>query len=193
MRFNLMIGALSMACLALTTEASVVRGDGGEIRFSGRRANRLITVFTAPTPLRAGPADISLLVQDAESGRPLLDDSITVEVYQVDRPQSGTSVPATSQAATNKLLRAAWFQLSEQGPWHVVVTVNDLVASPPIEFDMDVAAPPPPWLELSVWIGWPLAAIGLFAIHQAAIHRRGRFRLPAVGVQSPRRQPLRGP
>ncbi len=44
---------------------SAVFGDGGAVRFSGQQGDWRITVFTSPTPLRAGPVDVSVLVQDA--------------------------------------------------------------------------------------------------------------------------------
>ena len=44
------------------------RGDGGTVRLSRCEGGYRITVFTAPTPFRAGPVDISVLVQDAATG-----------------------------------------------------------------------------------------------------------------------------
>jgi hypothetical protein len=46
--------------------SSSAMADGGALRFSGRRGDRLIAVFTTPTPLRAGLTDLSVLVQEVE-------------------------------------------------------------------------------------------------------------------------------
>ena len=45
-------------------------GDGGTVRLSRCEGDYRISVFTAPTPFRAGPVDISVLVQDAATGEP---------------------------------------------------------------------------------------------------------------------------
>ena len=178
MRGTFMLIALLATWFALGAGASIALGDGGAVRFSSRRGDRLITVFTAPTPLRAGVVDVSVLVQDADSGKPLLDVRIVVHAHPIQHSQGRISAPATSEAATNKLLRAAGLELSEPGWWRVEVVVQDLGPGPPISFDVEVAEGPPPWLDLSVWIGWPLVAIGCFALHQWLVHRRRPTLLP---------------
>ena len=57
--------------------------DGGTLRFFGRRGDRLVTVFTVPAPLRAGPIDLSVLVQDAQTGRPITDLPIEVHANRI--------------------------------------------------------------------------------------------------------------
>jgi hypothetical protein len=160
--------------LALGAELSVAAADGGTVRYSERRDDRLVTVFTAPTPLRTGVVDVSVLLQDANSGKPLLDVPVMVHAEPVDHAEQRISMPATTEAATNKLLRAAQFDLTAPGRWHVEVAVDGLRPEAPIEFDLDVAESLPPWVETSLWIGWPLAAIALFAVHQFLVHRRPR-------------------
>ena len=164
--------ALMTVWLALVAEESVAWGDGGALRFSGRRDGRLITVFTAPTPLRVGTVDISVLVQDADSSRPLPDVPIVVNAHAVLCPQGRIRAPATTEAATNKLLCAARLELSEPGRWHVEVIVQGSSQGPPIGFDVEVAEALPPWFHLSLWIGWPLVPIGFFAVHQLRVQRR---------------------
>ena len=66
-------------------------GDGGTLRFSGRRGDRSITVFTAPALLSAGPVDLSVLVLDAETGKPITDLPIEVQAQLVGR--AGISNP----------------------------------------------------------------------------------------------------
>jgi hypothetical protein len=156
--------------------SSVLHADGGAVRFSGRYGNRRITVFTAPTPLRAGLVDVSVLVQEADSGRPLPDVPIVVRAHPLHQAQGRISAPATTAAATNKLLQAASVPLSEPGWWHVEVVVQGVGAGSPIGFDVAVTEALPPWLNLSIWIGWPVGAIGLFAVHQWLVQRRRSFR-----------------
>ena len=81
--------------------------DGGTVRLSQRLGADRITVFTSPTPLRAGPVDVSVLVQDAETGAPIPGAEVEVGLEPLDRPGLATHYPATHRAATNKLFHAA--------------------------------------------------------------------------------------
>jgi hypothetical protein len=161
-----------VAWFALDAAASVVYADGGMVRFSERRGDRLITVFTTPTPLRAGPVDVSVLVQDANTGRPLTDVPIVVHVHPIQNSLRKTATPATTEATSNKLMCAAELDLSEPGWWHVLIVMDGVEQGPPIAFDVEVAEPLPPWLHMGLWIGWPLVVVALFAIHQSLACRR---------------------
>ena len=141
------------------------------MRFSGRRDGLRITVFTAPNPLRAGPVDVSVLVQDA-SGRPLTDVPVAVRAHPAGDPARQVSGPATAEAATNKLLLAAPLEFGEPGRWRVEVGVMGPGGTVRIDFDVEVAEAPPPWLNLSLWVGWPFAAVLLFAAHRRLTRRR---------------------
>ena len=167
---------IGIAWLAATGVASA---DGGAVRFSEVRDGRRITVFTAPTPLRAGPVDVSVLVQDAATGKPLLDVPVVVSAWPIEQADRRMGVPATTEAATNKLLRAASIDFSSAGQWHLEVSVQ---GSTPVGFDVEVDAAPPAWLDMAWWIGWPFAAIAFFAIHQCWT----RSRLPFSARSSPR-------
>jgi hypothetical protein len=145
-------------------------GDGGTIRMSEKRGGYLITVFSAPAPFRAGPVDISVLVQDALTGEPVPDAHVTVRVSKPGQP--AMDYPATREAATNKLLHAAQFELPEPGGWQLEVQVEGVDGAAVIGGELEAAAPLPRWRELWPWIGWPALAIGLFGIHQALTRRR---------------------
>ncbi|HYV36811.1 MAG TPA: hypothetical protein VE988_13975 [Gemmataceae bacterium] len=166
---------LLIAVLTAWNVPALAYADGGTVRASEVRDGRRITVFTSPTFLRAGPLDVSVLVQDAASGKPLLDLPIVVTAYPILDPRRKISAPATTDAATNKLLHAAQLNLPEDGTWRIEVVVKGLEQEPAIGFDVDVAPPPPPWLGMSLWIGWPLLAIGVFACHQWLVHKRRPF------------------
>ena len=161
--------------LVLGVGPSVAVADGGTVRYSGRQADRLVTVFTDPTPLRTGLVDVSVLVQDAKSGQALGDVPVVVSAEPIDHSQQPVAVTATAEAATNKLLRAARFDLPSPGGWHLEVDVDDSGRKATIDFDVEVAEGLPPWFELGLWIGWPLAAIGLFGVHQVLVHRRTHY------------------
>jgi hypothetical protein len=166
------IGILS-AWLTLGAATSVARADGGTVRYSGRCGDRLITVFTDPTPPRSGVVDVSVLIQEASSGKPRPDIPVIVEAQRVDQPQKQIRAPATTEAATNKLLRAAQLDLAA-GRWHVDIVVEDSGQVSPPEFDLEVAEGLPPWIQMGFWIGWPLVAIGLFVVHQLLVRQPPR-------------------
>ena len=90
--------------------------DGGSMLLSGQGGEYRISVFTAPTPFRVGPVDVSVLVQDASTGNPMTQVQVRVRMTKPGRP--ALEYPATSEAATNKLLHAAQFVLSEAGACH---------------------------------------------------------------------------
>jgi 5-hydroxyisourate hydrolase-like protein (transthyretin family) len=150
---------------------ATVRGDGGTVRSSERRGDRSITVFTSPTPLRAGLVDLSILVLNADTGTPLTNVPVIVEARSADPQGRQVTRTATNEAATNKMMRAAEIDLGS-GKWHIDVFVDDRAKSSPIGFDVDVAEPIAPWVETGFWIGWPFAAIGLFVVHRKLAQRR---------------------
>lgn len=159
-------------CMTLWAGSLKALADGGALRFSGRRGDRLISVFTSPTPLRAGLTDLSVLVQEVESGRAITDLSIDVHADHLDQTHVRVSAPATNDQATNKLMRAATLELTEPGRWRVDVFVQGLNRAQPIGFDLEVAEPTVPWLQTILWIAWPIVPIALFAIHEFRVRRR---------------------
>jgi hypothetical protein len=180
---------LSITWIVLWGAAQFAFADGGVVRFSERRGGLLVTVFTSPAPLRVGPADVSILVQDADTGQPSSSGlALVLLAHPANRASDIISAPATADAATNKLLRAARFEFTAAGRWHVDVVMPALGRAAPIGFDVDVAEPLPSWLHLAPWIAWPFALIGLFVIHQFLAHRRGDSRTPAIRRHSASRQ-----
>jgi hypothetical protein len=159
-----------VAALAIAT--STLQADGGTVRASERSGERLVTVFTSPTPLRAGLIDVSVLLLDANTGTPLSDVPVIVEAVSADSRRRFTR-GASKEAATNKLMCAAELELTP-GKWHLNVFVGDSATSWPIGFDVDVAEPIAPWIDTGLWIAWPFAAIGLFAVHRMLVGRRSR-------------------
>jgi hypothetical protein len=150
---------------------TITCADGGTLRFSKEREGYRITLFTSPTSLRAGVVDFSVLVQSAKSEVPMLDLPVTIHVYPQGDPQRRSGGSATTEAATNKLFRAIQLDLSQPGGWHVEVVVDSPQGPMRVETDLEVGPPLPSWIDLSLWIGWPAAAISLFVIHQCVVRR----------------------
>src|SRR5207244_7568896 len=121
-----------------------------------------ISVFTSPTPLRAGPVDVSILVQNAATGEPTVKPQVTVRARRRGQPTDMVTCLATTEAATNKLFRAAVFELPEPGWWDVEVQIEGLREPVRVEFEMEAAERLPTWRTLWPWVAWPGGDGGVF-------------------------------
>jgi hypothetical protein len=148
-----------------------VRADGGAVRLRERVGGYQTTVFTSPTPLRAGPVDVSVLVLDGATEEYVPDARVTVRLTA-----RGTGrvleYAATAEAATNKLLRAAEFRLPEPGWWDVAVAVEGPHGPALVRFEIQADEPPPRWLEMWPWFAWPALVVALFGVHRALVRRK---------------------
>ena len=98
-----------------------VVADGGAILLRQESGPLAITAFASPSPLLAGPVDISVLVQDRESLSALLDADVTLHL---SHGASEVTVKATRAQAQNKLLYAASVNLPDAGEWKYSITVQ---------------------------------------------------------------------
>jgi hypothetical protein len=162
MSMRLLASGVIFGWLFLGAWCASACGDGGTVRMSEKRAGLLITVFSAPTPFRVGPVDISVLVQDALTGEPAPQTPVRVRMTKPGRP--ALDYLATPEAATNKLLRAAQFELPEPGVWEIEVQVEGMHGPAVIRCELEAAPPLPKWLEMWPWICWPALPIALFVI-----------------------------
>jgi hypothetical protein len=180
MNKNIRWGVCWLLCSSFILHpSSFLMADGGTVRLSGRQGDYQITVFTAPTPLRAGPVDVSVLVQDARTGQRLPQARVTVRAAPRGRSHPVLVQPATSEAATNKLFRAAVFELPEPGWWEVEVAIEGGHGPARVRFEVEAAEAAPRWLTLWPWLGWPALVILLFGIHQVLVWRKERQRPPS--------------
>jgi hypothetical protein len=152
--------------------SSFLRADGGTVRLSEQKGSYRITVFTSPTVLRAGPVDISVLVQEAATGEVASGLQVTIKAVRRVSPSAVIHHPATTEAATNKLYYAATFDLPEPGWYLVEVSIAGTEGEAQVRFELEAAEPPPPWLAMLPWIGWPVLAIFLFGVHQLMVRWR---------------------
>jgi len=164
---------LSIFCI-LVARLSDLRADGGAMRLSERAGGYWITVFTDPTPLRGGPVDVSVFVQDADTGELAPGVRITVQAAPRGRPREAVRHDATVEAATNKLFRSAIFDLPESGWWEFEAAVDGERGRAQVRFEAEAADPPPSWQAMAPWVGWPALAIVLFAVHQMMVRRKAR-------------------
>jgi hypothetical protein len=162
---------LLLLSLLIPHPSSLARADGGTVRLREQAGAYQVTVFTAPTPFRAGPVDVSVLVLDAGTGEYVPEARVTVRLAA-----RGTGdvleYPATAAAATNKLFHAAVFQLPEPGWWDVDVAVEGPRGPAFVQFGVEADEPPPRWLELWPWFAWPALGVAFFGVHRVLVRRK---------------------
>lgn len=159
--------------------------DGGVI-LAREKVNGLdLTVFASPVPLRAGPVDVSVLVQDA-AGQAVLDAKVDLG-WTTTSPTASTdwlppccsmetALGKTSALRThsqNKLLYGAILPVRSAGPSEISVTVQTSGAQASLAIPVEALPPRAPVLAYWPLLAFPPAAIGLFAMHQR-LSRRGR-------------------
>src|SRR5262245_52718855 len=109
-RMTFSVAAAASSFFVILCPSPLVRADGGAVRLREQAGAYQVTVFTSPTPLRAGPVDLSVLVQDAATKECVPEARVAVRLTARGTGEA-LECPATSEAATNKLLQAAIFQL----------------------------------------------------------------------------------
>jgi hypothetical protein len=159
--------------------------DGGVV-IAKETVNGLnLTVFASPVPLRAGPADLSVLVQD-DKGRAVLDASVELGWTSAAPVTStdwlplccsmDTALGRTSALRThsqNKLLYGAILPIRNAGESEISVSVKSPQGDAKLTIPVTAAPPQPPLRSYWPLLAFPPVAVGLFAMHQR-LSRRGR-------------------
>lgn len=144
------------------------------MRLSERKGGYRINVFTSPTPLRAGPVDVSVFVRDDSTGEPIAECDIAVYATPRGSPDYAIQQPATAAAATNKLFQAAVFDLPASGWWEVAVRIEGRREPVEVSFEVEADEPLPRVWEMAPWIVWPIGAILLFLVHKRIVWLKSR-------------------
>jgi hypothetical protein len=156
--------------LALVLGCPFAWADGGTVCHVEQVAGYRVTVFAAPAPLRAGPVDVSVMVQDAQTHAPLAE--VEIEVRLTGPFGAEVRCPATRAAATNRLLHAAKFELPTAGTWQTEIRLDGPHGAAELHFPLTVAEPLPRWVALWPWIVWPVVPVVLFCLHQVFTRRK---------------------
>jgi hypothetical protein len=187
-RSRLKVIAIALVAWLILATCQKALADGGTIRLSEKKGDYRISAFTTPNPFRAGPVEISVLVQDAATGEPSSDVNVAVQVAPRQQPGEFRRYPATTDAATNKLFQSATFELPAAGSWDFEVEVEGAHGAAKVNFDMDAADRLPRWLNMWPWFSWPFLVVLLFAVHQAFAVNQTRFRPTPAPRRSPQPQ-----
>lgn len=162
--------------LVLLLLAAPVWANGGQIQVPEQRVGPyLVTVFTSPSPFRAGQVDVSVLVRNP-AGELIDDAQVTVTTVPLGHAGPGGTYPATQAQASIKSFYSAKFNLPEAGQWRMTVAIAGAQGSGSTTFDVDagsaslISAPFLIALLLLVplGIGWRLAQAQRRRLRQAA-------------------------
>ena len=129
--------------------------DGGALLVRQSAGPLTISVFSSPEPLRVGANDLSVMVQRTGDKSTVLD--ANVKLHLTHKTSDGISeifVPATHAKATNKLLYASPVNLTAEGPWKLVATVDSKAGN--AEVAANVNAMP---AEPRIFAYWPYFAV----------------------------------
>ena len=128
-----------------------------------------ITVFTAPEPLAAGPADVSVLVQDRRTGAVLLDASVEIALAG---PAGVAPLVVEAGPGTNRLLKSAAIAFDRPGTWRLEVVVRRAEETQRVACPLPVAPPASPLGSAWPFLAFPPVAVALFALRGAIRRRR---------------------
>jgi hypothetical protein len=129
-----------LAGLGTFAEATAA-GGGGMVQLHREAGDLAITVFTSPSPLVAGPVDMSVLVQNRNGLQPVVDADVFLYLRE-SSTGAEFEAHATRQNAQNKPLYAAPLMLSKPGKWELGVTVERNGQLTGVGGLLEVAAPP---------------------------------------------------
>jgi len=152
--------------VALVALPALVRADGGVVRAREVSGPFVLTVFTTPTPLRTGPADVSVMVQDRDTLEPVLDARVVVTLTATEGGGAPTTASATRARAANKLLYAASVVLPRVGEWRLRAAVERRGQHAEIECAAPVEAGPLQVLVFWPWLVFPFVAVALAVLNR---------------------------
>jgi hypothetical protein len=170
-----MKNAMTLATAAMFA-VSLAHADGGAVCLREVSGAFLVTVFVAPQPIQVGPIDVSVLVQDRQTGAVILDAKVDLAIRRVDGGGPEFLAHATREQSTNKLLQSGRIGLPTSGSWGLRVSVSH--GGEESVFATILPVSPAASRLAAVWplLFLPPFAIALFALHQTLSSQAGRMR-----------------
>ncbi len=160
--------AILLLMLGLASEPLLA--DGGVVQASGVSGPWRLTLFSSPTPLRAGPVDLSLLIQDTATDEAVL--GATVNLMLRHTETEPILVEATRASATNRLLHAALLDLPHPGTWTVDVIASSDGVEARLQANIEAGPPLPRIQSLWTWLAIPAIVLIVFAVNQWLVRTR---------------------
>ncbi len=160
-----------LACTGVFACAGAASADGGRLRAYEDAGEFRVAIFTRPEPLSAGPSDVSILVQDRETGEPLLDAEVTLEL---SGPGGFAAAVPAGRHGRNRLFYGAAVDLVP-GAWTVTARIRRGPARAESRASFEVGNAPSGALAPWPWLSLPPLAVALFAANRG-LRRRERDR-----------------
>lgn len=150
-----------------------LRADGGKVQLQKQAGPFVITLFSDPSEVRVGRVDFSVLCQNSNDKSTVLDAKVFIHMTKPGGSEIVEfTLPASHEAATNKLLYVAHLDLPTAGRWRVRVDVRKGTDEASIAGELNVLPKEP--VLVTYWpffVVVPLIAL-LFAMNRRL--RRGR-------------------
>jgi len=156
---------LLLVLLLLLPLINTARADGGVVLCRRKATPFDITVFSAEMPLRPGPADLSVLVEQTQEHSPILNAQVLIELEH----EAGVIIrtEATRSQARNKLLYCSLLTLPKAGHWKMMLHVVRGNEKADMLYDLVVTELPPVLISNWTLISLPPLVIILFLFNQS--------------------------
>jgi hypothetical protein len=175
--------------VSLTMSAPrLAKGDGGIIRLREAQGPFSVTVFSSPESASGGLADVSALIQERETGKVVLDADVSFTLSPPDgsapsqsdefcgsskaltrlpdEMNNHSTVRATREQASNKLLYAAPLELNAPGDWKLHVVVSRGTDTARFDCRLPVTLSSGKLTELWPYLSLPPLVVIAFALNQ---------------------------
>jgi hypothetical protein len=150
-------------------------GDGGVLIGKEDWGNLRVSVFAAPAPLRAGPADLSVLLQSGTE--PVLAAEVSFRWTSAgggkewlppccSMASDNEVMPAVLGHSGNRLLYSAMVPIKASGPGHLDIQVKYDGKTHHASFQLSAAPPPAASARYWPWLAMTPLAIAGFVVHQ---------------------------
>jgi hypothetical protein len=162
---------VAVVALGQAVHQPTALADGGTVQWRNQAGSHLITVFTTPAPVSAGPGVISLLVQNRNGLEPVLDANVSL-LLRSEASNAEIRVRPTREQAQNKLLYTAPVTLAASGKWQLAVTILRNGERTDATGTIDVA--PTAAMVASYWgyLAFPPLMIVALVGHELLLRRR---------------------
>ena len=158
----------------------VASADGLTVSVRQASGPFLVTVFTTPDPMRVGPVDVAVLVQDRKTGGVILDANVMFAARSLSGSGRHVLTLGTGYHAINKLLRSARLGIPDPGWWALDIRISRGESEAAVSTKIQVSP-----AKSRVSVVWPFLlippiAVALFVIHQMLwnSNRQSRFGQP---------------
>lgn len=159
--------------MAAPFASPLAHGDGGSIQLHEASGPFLVTVFAMPETLRVGAIDTSVLVQDRETGRVILDATVDLAFQPVGDASRRFLTRASRAQAKNKLLQSVTIDVPVPGWWAVEISVRRDRESATLATKVLVLPAAPRLSTIWPFLAVPPFAIALFVLRETL--RRSRL------------------